>query len=239
MSFILDALRKSEHERRMETAPDIMHAPVAVSRQRLPVWAVFLIGGLAAALVAVSVYSLSVRMRDTNAEVANSAVAPQPAVERVTENERASASSNANSTALTTSESFSAEPPNTTISAAAEAQLLPAADTGSDAVTLEIESSETSAGLPPATASEPATAPAFDPGQLPGYAAVIAEGMNIGTLQMQLHVHSSSPASRFVVVNGSRHREGDRLSAGPLIEEIVAEGAILSYQGRRFLLTPN
>jgi general secretion pathway protein B len=68
---------------------------------------------------------------------------------------------------------------------------------------------------------------------------VLAEGIGLGALQMQLHVHSSVPASRFSVVNGSRYLEGDRLSEGPVVEEIAAEGAILSFRGRRFLLTPN
>jgi general secretion pathway protein B len=39
MSFILDALRKSETERRRETAPDFAQVPTAESRSALPVWA--------------------------------------------------------------------------------------------------------------------------------------------------------------------------------------------------------
>jgi general secretion pathway protein B len=93
---------------------------------------------------------------------------------------------------------------------------------------------------PPAAAPGPAqTAPAREASRLPDYAAVLAEGIGLGALQMQLHVHSSVASSRFVVINGRRYSEGDTLAEGPLLEEIAAEGAVLSYRGRRFLLTSN
>lgn len=38
MSFILDALRKSETERRREAAPNLHHVPLAVHREGVPVW---------------------------------------------------------------------------------------------------------------------------------------------------------------------------------------------------------
>ncbi|HMB72081.1 MAG TPA: general secretion pathway protein GspB, partial [Gammaproteobacteria bacterium] len=78
-----------------------------------------------------------------------------------------------------------------------------------------------------------------DTARLPSYAAIIAEDISRGTLQMQLHVHSSSAASRFVVINGARYAQGDTLAEGPVVEEIAAEGAILRFRGRQFLLTPN
>src|SRR5690606_2879431 len=40
VSFILDALRKSEHERRQEEVPSIAHVPLAPPRAHLPPWAV-------------------------------------------------------------------------------------------------------------------------------------------------------------------------------------------------------
>ena len=86
---------------------------------------------------------------------------------------------------------------------------------------------------------QPAAKPQYDPAALPVYATVTGDGLNLGVLQMQLHVHSTSVTNRFVVINGSRRREGEQLSEGPVVEQIVPEGAVLSYQGRVFLLTPN
>jgi hypothetical protein len=52
MSFILDALRKSESERQREAAASLSRAPHAIVRNRVPIWTWLLIGGLLVALVA-------------------------------------------------------------------------------------------------------------------------------------------------------------------------------------------
>ncbi len=43
MSFILDALRKSEHERQRSTAPGIAQVPFGAPHRELPRWAIALI----------------------------------------------------------------------------------------------------------------------------------------------------------------------------------------------------
>jgi general secretion pathway protein B len=52
MSFILDALRKSESERQREAAPTLTRAPLAPHRRRTPVWTWAVIVGLSLALLA-------------------------------------------------------------------------------------------------------------------------------------------------------------------------------------------
>ena len=47
MSFILDALRKSESERRREAIPGIAHIPPAAPRNRAPPWVWIVMGALA------------------------------------------------------------------------------------------------------------------------------------------------------------------------------------------------
>ena len=42
MSFILDALKKSEIERQRQSMPGLMDAPAALRRGRLPLWAILL-----------------------------------------------------------------------------------------------------------------------------------------------------------------------------------------------------
>jgi hypothetical protein len=55
-------------------------------------------------------------------------------------------------------------------------------------------------------------------------------------LNIDLHVYAADPAQRFVIINGQRVREGGALKEGPAVERITEDGAVLNYQGTRFLL---
>lgn len=55
MSFILDALRKSESERQREASPTLARAPIATVRRETPMWIWFVIGALSIALTAIGV----------------------------------------------------------------------------------------------------------------------------------------------------------------------------------------
>jgi len=55
MSFILDALRKSEHERQRQTGPALVEVPIAVPRPRSNPWATAALALLVVNLVAVGV----------------------------------------------------------------------------------------------------------------------------------------------------------------------------------------
>ncbi|MGB5131752.1 MAG: hypothetical protein WBO00_03995, partial [Steroidobacteraceae bacterium] len=66
MSFILDALRKSELERRRQSGPGIAELPIARDDRRLP-WALLAIGVLLAVNVGVLLYFM---LRDDATAVA-------------------------------------------------------------------------------------------------------------------------------------------------------------------------
>ncbi len=236
MSFILDALRKSENERRLEAAPDIMRAPQAIPRERVPLWAILAIGGLAVALLAVTLYNFIGRGSES---VPTSLAAPreQPAPV-ASETTPAAAASSAQVIAELPEDPVPSPPsPAAAVTTQNTSQLR--VDAGEQTQGVRSEPAPTSAEQPRGQTAPGAAARSDDVSGLPSYAAVLAEGIGVGALQMQLHVHSSVPASRFVVINGSRYLEGDRISENLIVEEIVAEGAILRYRGRRFLLTPN
>lgn len=55
-------------------------------------------------------------------------------------------------------------------------------------------------------------------------------------LSLDVHVHTNRSDGRFVVINMTRYREGERLREGPMLERITEDGAVLSWQGSRFLL---
>lgn len=58
-----------------------------------------------------------------------------------------------------------------------------------------------------------------------------------GGLNLDLHVYGERPEQRFVLINSRRYRTGDWLSEGPLLEAIIPEGVILSYENARFRLS--
>lgn len=56
-------------------------------------------------------------------------------------------------------------------------------------------------------------------------------------LKIEVHVHEAAAQRRFVMVNGRRYREGERLAEGPQLVEIVAEGMVLDFRGEKVLYT--
>jgi hypothetical protein len=51
-------------------------------------------------------------------------------------------------------------------------------------------------------------------------------------------VYSDKPAERLVFISGRKYVEGQHTDEGMVVEAITPEGAMLSHQGRRFLLQP-
>ena len=86
-------------------------------------------------------------------------------------------------------------------------------------------------------AGSPAAQPTNQPA-LPSVAALVADGIALPTLRLELHAFSEQPRDRFVFINGRKYVEGDRLSEGPQIVSIEPRGAVLIQAGQRFLLTP-
>lgn len=56
------------------------------------------------------------------------------------------------------------------------------------------------------------------------------------TLRLDVHVFGDQPHKSFVLINMRKYREGEKLQEGPQVDEITAEGAILSFRGQRFRL---
>jgi general secretion pathway protein B len=86
-------------------------------------------------------------------------------------------------------------------------------------------------------AEEDAAAPANEP-LLPSAAALAAEGVLLPALRLDLHAYSERRSDRFVFINGRKYSEGERLPEGVVLETVELRGAVLSYNGRRFLLFP-
>ena len=57
-----------------------------------------------------------------------------------------------------------------------------------------------------------------------------------GSLRLDVHVFSDQPRERFVLINMKKYKQGEKLQEGPQLDEITAEGVILSFRGQQFRL---
>lgn len=86
------------------------------------------------------------------------------------------------------------------------------------------------------TVSAPPPRPTVTDG-LPTFNELRAQGqLQLPDLHIDIHVYSGNPADRFVFVNMSKYREKERLTEGPVLEEITPDGVVLDYVGKTFLL---
>nr|WP_277346352.1 general secretion pathway protein GspB [Solimonas marina] len=53
---------------------------------------------------------------------------------------------------------------------------------------------------------------------------------------LQIHVYDPDPSKRWIMVDGQRYHEGDKLSSGPSVVEITEDGVVFDYAGQRVLL---
>ncbi len=230
MSFILDALKKSESDRQRQSGPALFEVKVAPRRAGLPSWAVAI--GVLLGINLIIVMWMLLR-HPARPEAANAAApvaapaaagipapAPQPAM------------------------------PSAPVPAAAA----PAAAS----VPTPVANAAQAQGLPPATAAAGGSAdsnpedlaPAAEPAPLLGshvkrgtaegvplyQDAAVVPGTHIPPLRLDLHVYAARPEERFVMINMKKLREGDSLPEGVRVESITPEGTILSYSGSRFML---
>lgn len=221
MSFILDALRKSEHERQQSAGPGLSQVPLATPRAQMPRWALVVIGVLAAtALVLGGAWWQA--SRGPSAPTA----AVLPLVERGVE----------------------LPPPVATLRPSSAPQqpaptqpLAQPSDAAPGASSLAAAAGETEPAFtqpeayPPALSSRQLDLPADAPA-LPSVTALAAEGVAVPALRLELHAFSGAPADRFVFINGRKYVEGERLLEGPQLVSIEPTGAVLAYAGRRFVL---
>ena len=216
MSFILDALRNSEHERQRSAVPGLSQVPLAAPQPQLPRWALGVIGVLVVAVLVIGGawwQSTRVPAEAVPSQLPSTAAAT---VERRVVLPAAPSSTTPQQSAPTRLPLQDESP----LSTAA------ASSTGSSS-----DTHDASLSAPPRLTNLPDDAVA-----LPNVAMLAAEGVAVPPLRLELHAFSAQPRARFVFINGRKYVEGDRLVEGPLLVAIEPTGAVLSHAGRRFLL---
>ncbi len=209
MSFILDALKKSETERQRQGGTEFTVLPVSPASSSVPRW-LWIVG----ALLMINLFVLVGLLLRPDAGPSQLPVAtietsrPTPEVANDAES------------------SFEQK--------VAAAKQRPPVQQASDS-TADV----TSPSSPPVQSvlisQNPAEVPASD--RYPTLQEVQASGTShLPDLHLDIHVYSAVPKDRFVFINMTKLREGSQLAEGPVVAEITPDGVVLGHQGQYFLL---
>jgi general secretion pathway protein B len=235
MSFILDALKKSEVERQRQTIPGLMDSHPLPPRAKFPVWAAALI-----ALLLVNLVILAVVLTHSRSPAPiTAAQAPSPAAAAP-----AAAGARVPSPAAAAAPSGAAHDHFSPMDAAAPvyAPEIPPAQDSSAAVhhPARAGSSSDTAAHRDERAPDPVlndTSDSSDEEVLPSINEInVSAQPALADLHLDVHVYATKPAERFVYINMRKYREGATLAEGPVLERIRRDGVVLNYQGLRFVL---
>lgn len=235
MSFILDALRKSETARRRSEAPDLFAtmpttAEPARARPAWPLWAIGIFGTLS---LLVTLWLLS-----------QDGTAPEPTPV---------ASGTATGAAPETE--IEADPPTfTPMPAPTQAPSAPVRNIATaepPAPPVAVPADGTPSPVPartpenadvPPTQPEPPSAPLVPPtpaiapsaGDQPLALADLDPAMRkqLPPLKLSMHLWNETASQRFVILDGQRLKEGDALGE-IVVERISRDGAVLAWRGSR------
>ena len=213
MSFILDALKKSETERQQQGNAEFASVPVGKTRARTPRW-IWVI----AALLVINVAAMLGLFLRPDAPPVGGVSASQAVTPEVT---------------------AAAEPDLPEAADSFADRIAVVRDTQPD-VAVVTEPAPTGPAVeqqaaPPLPAPVAAGAVTTD---VPSLVELQTSGrVQVAPLHLDIHVFSYVPSERFVFINMNKATEGTVLDEGPRVEEITVDGVVLRYQGETFRLT--
>lgn len=207
MSFILDALKKSESDRQRQNDPDISSVPIGTIKTVAPRWVWVMIGLLAINLVILTVVLVNPSPATQPARVSDVAI-PVPDAK----------------VGVNSARSVSAP-------LIRELETTPLTREVVD-VPVEEMPPEANSGEP----AEHQRSPAGPVAQLTFNDLRASGNLSLPDLNIDIHVYSEKPGDRFVFINMNQYRENATLAEGPLLREITMEGVVLEFAGATFLL---
>lgn len=238
MSYILDALRKSEQERRQTETPVLTQplADIQLPRRELSVWLGIAIGalGLVAGLVGWMLFLRQPMPPQGGQTLVTAPISVAPVAPAPTPSEAV------------------VEPAAPAIRAAPELKAHPLVSTAETAPAVRDLAEEAQVEARTPKAPKPATR---EP-QVPAMAAaapttsqrVTAEPIKflrsmppdfqqaLPELVVNIHIYAPRAADRILYINNRQYHAGDRVRNDIRVEEIVEDGAVLSFRGERFKL---
>jgi general secretion pathway protein B len=244
MSYILAALKKADQEHFLGSVPDLatpQEVQPAEPRSFRWQWAII-------ALLVVNTVLVVLLLKDRTGEVAappaaelttNAApepvpfeapVPPAPQTPPVAQQEAQAVPQTTDTLTSTAPAAEKRSPPalEEPASAGGEVVILP-----ETAQTRNLELSY----LPdeePDTSADDMTAPREEPQLQNWFDLPQAFRNNLDLPRLDVHVYSENPQGRFIMVDLKKYREGQTLPNGMVLEEILPDGMVMSYQGERF-----
>ena len=241
MSFILDALKKSEVERQRQAIPGLMDSRPLPPRAKFPLWAAALI-----ALFVVNLLILAVVLTRHAPPATATAPAPaSPGSPAPAAMAPAATIAPAPSPAPSPAPHASTAPDHFSPMDAAPPVYAPEIPPTQDSLSAARRAAR--AGSSGAGTTHHAASAAPDPvltdsnpgdsEALPSINEInVAEQPALANLHLDVHVYATQPSERFVYINMRKYREGATLAEGPVLERIRRDGVVLNYQGLRFVL---
>lgn len=225
MSYILEALTRSEQEHQRGAVPDLrtVHTALEIESRRDLRWAYIAGGALLSAAVTFGVW---LHVRTPEAPLQAAPVTAQPPPKAQLDEPAVMAPAIASPAALPTPASVA---PVTAISAEKLSERPPAP--------------RVAAAAPPAanTATSAAEAPRqtqtgqrSDHGPVNAGALPSALQREVPKISISGYSHSADWEDRMAVINDRAVREGDEIAGGLKVEEIAPNGVVFSYKGYRF-----
>ena len=269
MSFILDALKKSESDRQRQSGPSLFEVKVAPPRRTLPIWAVAIAVLLGINVIVVSWMLLrrpSAPQAAASTQAARSATpsghVPDQNAGSIGTAGVPTAAGSAGSAPVVAQRAPAAAPPpaapsapssSTSAAPPPSAAVPPPGGSGPPAAEAPHAGGADQSAGPSAPGGDPSDyAPAVEPSAAQGAGATggaadgglplyqqIVDSAGLPSLHLDLHVFADRPRDRFVMINMHRLGEGDSLPGGVLVDSIRPDGVVLTYHGTRFLLPRN
>ena len=231
MSYILEALKKSDQQRQRGAAPTLQGAQVTVAAPKRPLFIYY--GLLAAVLLGAGI--MIGWLRPWQPEQ------PPPETEPIAAKSPISISQQAAPAPLTA-------PPETLSKTAQEFPAPNLTRAGQPVPVVGAMKPNNPALVSSGTPSAPAPIPDKTMPEKPASLVGVAQEQKaipmdelplqirqeIPAMTVQLHAYSSKPSERLVYINSIRLLEGGSLTLGLRLEQITPDGMIFSYKGYRF-----
>ncbi|MDP9083003.1 MAG: general secretion pathway protein GspB [Pseudomonadota bacterium] len=233
MSFILDALKKSEMERQRQTVPGLMDTRISQGRRRLPAWAVAL-----ALLLAINLIVLTVvltRSGTKSLPLTLGANTADPQSLRSIERSPAGAALPPATDHFSPLDTAPVYAPEIPVPLDTHPKVSPP-PTGRVAAAGGVGTARGALRRPDPTLIDAHTQ-ADDQEILPSISEINLTGAQaLPEMHLDVHVYATKAADRFVYINMRKYHEGASLQEGPTLERIRRDGVVLNSAGVRFIL---
>jgi general secretion pathway protein B len=241
VSFILDALKKSETDRQRQSAPALFEVKVAAPRRRFPLWGIGLAVLLGVNILVLLWFLLRQPAGPAPVAAADAATAPAP-----TATPPGMVTVPATSTYIPQNAaqagSVGADSSDAGVVAPSTAPPLveePLLSGQAPSVPPDYDARDYAPAITPAEANAAAAARRNTQDSLPSRDEVLAKGTQLPDLRLDLHVYDTDPAKRFVFINMRKLREGESLPEGVRLDAITPTGARLFFRGQQFTIDGN